>query len=129
MVQYSTHAPTQAPTLCSENHHQVAGKQAIARPKEVSLRLGLGPQDPEPSSLQLLEGSREIRDSGNRQVLDGASAGPRDRWRERRRPPPRQDQAAGPGRLCYAGYRADVLRILDPIQGDEPARPRLAFLG
>ena len=71
------------------------------------------------AGLELLEGLHQVADARDGHVLEGACGGAGHRLREPGAVALGQDDAGGPRRLGGAQDRAQVARVLDPVQDDE----------
>ena len=105
-----------------EHHHALAAHHPLRQLEQRSGRVHVRPEDPEACGFQLVERADQVRDAGRREPLDGARAGSRHRGRERRAVAIGQQQAARAGRLGHPRDRAEVLGVLDLVEGDQQAR-------
>ncbi len=84
---------------------------------------GRGDRDqPQASLLEVGESAGHVGDLGDRQVLGGAGGGLGRHRGDHGSAVARDDQAVGAGQVGRAGHGAEVVRILDAVEGDQERR-------
>src|SRR5215211_5056665 len=106
----------QAPPLRAEHEHHTA---AVVRAVVGHLGVGLGPVDPGLALLRRSEPIREVAHTSYPQVLDRPGRGLAHRRCDFGGASLREHHATAPGALGHPAGGAEVVRILDLVQGDD----------
>ena len=108
----------EAGTLAAEDDDQIAGK---VEPVVVNGAALVETDDPEVVALELFEGADEVDDARDAEVLRSAGAGFDSRWAEGRGAALGEENAVDAGAIGNAEERAEVLRVLDAVEGEDEA--------
>jgi hypothetical protein len=119
VIQQLEHTPPNPAALGPEYQNQVPLPDPIPGLEEILPGLGVGPDDPEPPILQLSQGPPQVADPTDGKMLDCAGTRSSHRSPQGRRAAGGQHQAQCPGGLRHPDDGAEILGILDPIEGDE----------